>query len=477
MIRCYRCGNELNRESHCPICNADVKDFKRVVAKSYLLYNQGLEAAKLRDISRAILLLKDSLKYFKGNIAARNLLGLCYYEVGDVMRSTKEWIISKNFQPDNNLALEYMEKCRDNLSTLKNINSMIKRYNLALRDCKDGKLDVAIIQLKKVISSNFVNILPAMQLLGLIYIQTNEYRKAHDILSRAEKIDRYNNITLRYLQEIEQNYDTVRRKKKSKNNTNDLPKITDNSGKTDVVADKKVVNDGYFSYVSYKDPSPIVAFGSLIFGLILGGLLVWLLILPTKEQSISKKYNEEINEMSEKIAGLQNTVNNLEDEADIYKQEADDIKTETKNKLNKIKMGKELLKAFAEMKNNNNQAALGILQKISAKDLSEDEKILYYDIASVLCEQDIVSAYNEGYRQYRSRNYNKAIEKFDEALKWKPDHDDALYYKAQAYISKDEKSSAQGVLEEYLQILPNGKHNREVSRDLIKIQSELNTEE
>ena len=41
---------------------------------------------------------------YKYNIHARNLLGLVYFETGEVVAALSEWVISKNMQPENNIA-------------------------------------------------------------------------------------------------------------------------------------------------------------------------------------------------------------------------------------------------------------------------------------------------------------------------------------------------------------------------------------
>lgn len=464
MIRCYNCGNELDKGSYCPYCNADVGIYKKIVAKSYALYNEALKVAKLRDISRAIPLLKSALKAYKANTDARNLLGLCYYEVGDVMVALKEWVISKNLQPNDNLASEYLSVLRSNRQRLESMNSIIRKYNLALRDCNHGKMDVAIIQLKKVTSSKTLNILKAKQLLAMIYIKSEEYKKALDILRQAEKIDRYNPTTLSYIKEIEENlYDKARGKKSvlSKEKKEDEPT-------------SPMPKDEYFSYVSYKEPSPMVAIGSLIFGILLGGFLVWLLIVPAKVQSVSKDYNKEINRMSEKNAVLQNNIDNLQDEIASYKQEANDIKSETQDKLKKVKMSKQLLSAFVSDKNNNIKEAKDSLSSIEPDKLSDNERVLYYDLAVRLYDDEIKSTYKNAYDEFRKKNYNNAIKEFKKVLKWDPTNDEALYNLALCYINKDEKVTAEAALKEYIQLLPNGKHSKAANRDLIKIESELN---
>ena len=66
----------------------------RVIANSY--YNMGLERARLRDLSGAAECLKKSLHFNKYQTDARNLLGLIYYEVGEVGDALVQWVISMN---------------------------------------------------------------------------------------------------------------------------------------------------------------------------------------------------------------------------------------------------------------------------------------------------------------------------------------------------------------------------------------------
>ena len=54
----------------------------RQIANSF--YNLGLEKANIRDLSGAVDCLKKSLHFDKYQMDARNLLGLIYYEMGEV---------------------------------------------------------------------------------------------------------------------------------------------------------------------------------------------------------------------------------------------------------------------------------------------------------------------------------------------------------------------------------------------------------
>ena len=71
---------------------------KKIVYHSNYWYNDGLRKAQMRDMSGAIASLRRSLQFNRENIAARNLLGLVYYGIGEVPEALVEWIISKNLK-------------------------------------------------------------------------------------------------------------------------------------------------------------------------------------------------------------------------------------------------------------------------------------------------------------------------------------------------------------------------------------------
>ena len=148
-MNCMNCGAYLTESAYCPKCGCDVIVQKQAIILSGLYYNQGLEKAQIRDLSGAIDQLKRSLKFDKLNIPARNLLGLVYFETGEVVAALSEWVISKNIQPDNNIAVEYINLLQKDANKLDVINHTIKKYNRALQNCKEGHEDVAMIQLKK----------------------------------------------------------------------------------------------------------------------------------------------------------------------------------------------------------------------------------------------------------------------------------------------------------------------------------------
>ena len=97
---------------------------KKIMYQSNSWYNDGLRKAQVRDMSGAIVSLQQSLQYNRENIAARNLLGLVYYGIGEVSEALVEWIISKNLCQRDNIADYYIKKVQNSANELESLNQV-----------------------------------------------------------------------------------------------------------------------------------------------------------------------------------------------------------------------------------------------------------------------------------------------------------------------------------------------------------------
>ena len=120
---CIKCGATLNDLEYCSACGTDIKIYKRLIRLSNTYYNMGLEKARVRNLTGAVQDLRSSLKLNKENIQARNLLGLVYFETGEVVAALTEWIISKNLEPNKNIADEYIRAIQNNPAPLRDHQS------------------------------------------------------------------------------------------------------------------------------------------------------------------------------------------------------------------------------------------------------------------------------------------------------------------------------------------------------------------
>lgn len=200
-MECYNCGAELTKEDFCPDCGIDVSVYKKIIRTANLCYNEGLARASIRDLTGAAEYLKACLRYNKNHKEARNLLGLIYFEMGETVEALSQWVISKNLHPRDNIAARYLDEVQKNPAKLETVNLTIKKYNQALTYCRQNSCDLAVIQLKKVLSLN-PKLVKGHQLLALLYIQDKKYDLAKKELRLAGKVDANNLTTLRYLKEI-----------------------------------------------------------------------------------------------------------------------------------------------------------------------------------------------------------------------------------------------------------------------------------
>jgi tetratricopeptide (TPR) repeat protein len=111
----------LSEKNFCTGCGADVGLYKKIMYTANWLYNDGLERAKVRDLSGAISSLRQCLKLNKNHIEARNLLGLVYFERGEVVAALSEWVISKNIRNSKNIASDYIDMIQNNPGRLEKI--------------------------------------------------------------------------------------------------------------------------------------------------------------------------------------------------------------------------------------------------------------------------------------------------------------------------------------------------------------------
>ena len=414
---CYNCGCHLSEHDFCTSCGADVSLYKKVIRVSNMFYNEGLEKAGVRDLSGAIVSLRQSLKFNKDNIDARNLLGLVYYETGEVVSALSEWVISKNKSTQNNLADVYIDKLQSNKNKLDLINQTIKKYNQALLYCRQDNEDMAVIQLKKVLNQN-PQLIKAYNLLALLHLKRQEYEKARKLLKRAAYIDATNTTTLRYLQEVEAatgistSLDMKRKKKYAKEKVNKL------TGTTTYMSGNEMI----IQPTTFRDSSAVATFINIFLGVLLGGAVVWFLVVPGTRQSINASANKQVTDANSKMASEASKVQGLEDEISDYQAKVD-AANQTMEEANAKAESYEELLAAADLyiSNPNNQAqAAEALGEIKAESLSGAAQDLYDHMMEAISDYVYNDAINAANTAYTNKNYQEAIEQYEKALEAKP---------------------------------------------------------
>ena len=198
---CPNCSTVFSKGRVCPKCGIDSVLFNKSKRASYRLYNSALAKAKENNISGAIEDLKKSIIFDKTNNRARDLLGLCYYRVGEVADALKHWIISSSYDTDDSRAREYIDDLNENTRMLDKYNDAIRQYNRAMEYMSQGSTDLAVIQLKKALDYN-PDFVKALCLYAVCCIEDKNVTLAMDCIDRALEIDSGNALALRYKREI-----------------------------------------------------------------------------------------------------------------------------------------------------------------------------------------------------------------------------------------------------------------------------------
>lgn len=460
---CFMCGAEVGDEKVCYNCGADILLYKQIIYTSYVFYNQGLEKAKVRDISGAIEALKSSLQYYKYNTRARNLLGLCYYQIGETVRAINEWVLSKNLQEeDNPNADRYLAEIENDPGLLSKLNSNIKKYNQALEYCKAGSRDLAMIQLKKVISQN-PNMVKAHQLLGLLYIRENKYADARKVLQAAAKIDSNNTTTIRYIHEVKERLkeqSTGRRRKK-----NDVVSFADGN-------DTVIMTE--YSFRSMLDNTRTSLINILI-GLVGGLLICFFLVVPTVRDNVTDgntktvlSLNETLTEVREENAGLQEEIDSLKNSLSAY-DDKQDVATSYDN----------LLAAANCNAQGDTKAASEYIQLVTKEVLGEQGKVAYDNLYNEITPAIIQSYYDDGNSFYTEENYESAIVNFQNVVDLDENYNDgaALFLLGDCYRLTNETEKALECFNKVVENYPSNKWGRQAKVYLAADDTELSATE
>ena len=417
---------------------------KKFLYQSNQWYNDGLKKANIRDLSGAIASLKKSLQYNRDNVAARNLLGLMYYGRGEVVEALVEWVISKNIKSHGNIATYYIKKVQESPSELEVINQAVKKYNQCLTYCQQGGEDLAAIQLTKVVAAH-PTFLKAYQLLALIYMETEQYAKARQMIRRAHKLDTTNEVTLRYMHELKQ----LRNDKAAK--------LKEEKGQT---VSYKLGNETIIQPVSatLKDNATLLTILNIVIGLVVGATVVWFLIVPTVRQNMTLKTNKEVIAYSEQIAAKESEIDLLVKELEQYKAESEATANEKAVAQGTAGSYEALVAAIQNYyKEGYSRSTLADeLLAVRVESLGEVGRAAYDAISNEVFEEQCASLYDSAQKSYDVANYGTVVEKMERAVQMKEQYADggALLLLMKAYIGTEDTEKATTTYNRIVELFP-----------------------
>ena len=450
-MKCYKCGSPLTDSDICMNCGAEVALYKKIVSYSNYYYNQGLLKAQVRDLTGAIECLKKSLKFNKRNTRARNLLGLVYYEMGETVQALSEWVISKNFRGKKNLADDYLREIQENPARLDMVNQTIKKYNQALTYVQQNSEDLAVIQLKKVLSMN-PKLIKGYQLLALLQIKNEEYDKARKSLKKSLAIDANNTISMRYMNEIDQILSGGREDKSHKISEDSI------AYNSDVIIPSK-------PYKEYPMGRTII---NILVGVVIGAALLGLLIIPAREKMISANNNKTELEYSSQLSSKNEEISNLQNQLETLQQERDQAVSELENYTGDTGLIATYEHLFSAARafyiDEDDVTAAEELAKIDETVITEETvKGIYDAIKTETNARAANELYTEGRNAYNRRNYEEAIDAFLRSYNLDTTNVDTIFYLARAYQQSGDEENATIYYQKVIDEFPDSSRAREAA--------------
>ena len=375
-MNCINCGALLTDLDYCGHCGSNVLIQKKAYYLSNVYYNQGLEKASIRDLSGAISCLHRSLTFNKHNIQARNLLGLIYFETGEVVSALSEWVISKNLRPIKNQASEYIDKVQSNPNKLESINESVREYNHALMMCREGHEDVAAIQLKKILSQN-PKLIKGYHLLALIQMKHGAYNKARRTLKKAARIDKTNTTTLRFLREVDEQTG-VTTKLEEKRRRRKREDVAEEEGKGQVY---RSGNDVIIQPPAYRENTMMSTLLTMGIGFVIGIAALWFLAVPAIRQGIYREANKQIVDYSESVSSQSAQLSKAQNQLASSDSAAKEAQTQVSNNQKASESYEALLAAYQAYQQDDLDTAAVEVQKVYVSSLSESAKGIYTTIS------------------------------------------------------------------------------------------------
>ena len=314
------------------------------------------------------------------------------------------------------------------------MNQAVHKYNQCLGYCRQNGEDLAIIQLKKVVVAH-PSFLKAYQLLALLYMHSGQYSKARQSLKTALKLDVTNDITLRYMHELNrQRNRQVAHIKEEKHGRQSV--VTYNLGNETIIQPAATL----------RDNAAVMTVVNILIGMVVGAAVVWFLIAPAVNQTKSSTKNRNVIALSEQIASQKTQIQTLKDELEGYRNSSDEVESAKQTAASTQDSYDALIKVYQQYYGGttSNADMADTLLGLNRDSLGEEGQKIYDSISGSVFPRVCVSLYSTAQYEVQSGNYDDAISDLEKIKKMDDSYSDGGVYKllGDAYAGKGDKDNA-----------------------------------
>lgn len=353
----------------------------------------------------------------------------------------------KSFRP---IDLEKFSKNSD--MSCKDINS-IETYNKAIEYLKSGNEDIAMIELKKVVSAN-PNFYEAVNLLGLCYAYTKQLDKAEELFKSI--VERENNAIkaadyLNFISIIDN--DSYKRSNKAKNTRTDhnSNKLVKEAGRKKAIDNNDVKPETFLlKKIGSVFSKPNVAAVLNVFSVICLIVSIILFVVASRGPKQVDASSEPTTATQQKVKSDNNTTN----EVKTLKEQLEAANL----KINQYELSNQLSQVSTLYNQKNYVDAADKLMALKADKLTSDLKKEYDSMKDKVLSSAASQLTSEGNKLYKNKKYQEAIKKLEKVFALGDNWDfadKALYILAKSYVEVNDIQKAITTYEKLIQEYPN----------------------
>ena len=411
------------------------------IANSY--YNLGLEKAQIRDLSGAAECLKKSLRFNKYQTDSRNLLGLIYYEMGEVADAIVQWVISLNLQPENNRCDYYLDEIQRKPGRLEVASQNVKKYNQALWYAQTGSYDLAILQLVSAVEEND-HYVKAQLLLALLCISQENYSRAGKALRRVLQIDRSNQKALWYMSVVKKNTGRAEIERQQLDHAFSHSRLED---------------DNIILPPTYRESTGGQMVIHILVGVVLGVAAFMTLVMPSIEERINSEHNQEILEYSEQLSQsniradqLESQLAQAEGARDTAEASLESVVSDSGGTISQYASLARILQAYRE---DDFRTAVQIYAGMNTALITDPNLApILEEIQTDMAEDGYQVLDELGDEAAGSGDYAGAVSYYDASLRIQPDNAAVMYDKAAALKAQGQEDEADDLFGQIIDAYP-----------------------
>ena len=411
------------------------------IANSY--YNLGLEKAQIRDLSGAAECLKKSLRFNKYQTDSRNLLGLIYYEMGEVADAIVQWVISLNLQPEKNRCDYYLDEIQRKPGRLEVASQNVKKYNQALWYAQTGSYDLAILQLVSAVEEND-HYVKAQLLLALLCISQENYIRAGKALRRVLQIDRSNQKALWYMSVVKKNTGRAEIERQQLDHAFSHSRLED---------------DNIILPPTYRESTGGQMVIHILVGVVLGVAAFMTLVMPSIEERINSEHNQEILEYSEQLSQsniradqLESQLAQAEGARDTAEASLESVVSDSGGTISQYASLARILQAYRE---DDFRTAVQIYAGMNTALITDPNLApILEEIQTDMAEDGYQVLDELGDEAAGSGDYAGAVSYYDASLRIQPDNAAVMYDKAAALKAQGQEDEADDLFGQIIEAYP-----------------------